>query len=144
MPAAQRKVGLVMFEPIPIQLHDTRFASLMIGMAAAAGGVCQTAVIPPFGLNIGAYFFVAARAQTRLRTLVEPHMAVAAIVFILGVPGNQLPGHQHGFDILGGHPGNLERKYCADQQRHPRMPRYGAHAGSFAKAPCRHGANPIE
>src|SRR5947209_19862871 len=100
MSALQRKVGLRMIEARLVQADDARLAALVLGMAEVALAVLQPAVIAALRAHVGGDFFMAVEAELRLRGAVEAHMAVAAVLFQLGVRLDERSGHDRPLEVL--------------------------------------------
>ena len=96
MGAFQFKIGRCVIEGLAVQLDDVDATSLVIGMAVPAilyGCVGMPAVKSKLLLSVAIDLLVAIDAETRLRLPHERLMAGHAVLFQLGVPFDQRPGH---------------------------------------------------
>jgi hypothetical protein len=66
-------------------------------MAGTAHGIGYTAMVVVFIAQVAGNFLVAIQAKLRLRRFVEPFVALRALGFPLGMPGNYFP---RGNDVI--------------------------------------------
>jgi hypothetical protein len=102
MGARQGEVGLAMPEAFTIQLHDHGRATLVVGVAVAAGLLRVPAMKTITAADVGTDVLVAVSAQLILPRAVEGNVAVAATGFVLGVPADEFTWHECLFERLRG------------------------------------------
>ena len=101
MAVMQGKVCQLMMKGLWIELDNVFVTAFVIGMAGLATGLgidLHQTVITFFRLHILGNLFVAIQAKLTLIFLAEQPVTIVAIVFVLGVPFNDLAGHDQGFD----------------------------------------------
>ena len=108
------EVGECVIERFFVERRDIHRATLVFGVAVAALLVLDPAVITLFLGDVFGDILVAIEAQTVLRGFFEARMAVFTVAFQVGMPGNQLAGHQYAFERLGVRGMRQARKRKAD------------------------------
>ena len=100
MRAKQFEVSAGMVKFFLVERRDVGRTSLVIGMAIATVVVVQAAMQARFAADVAGNILMAVETQLALRRLVETLVALLAFLLVLGMPGNDLAGHQHLLDTL--------------------------------------------
>jgi hypothetical protein len=98
---AKREVRTRVIERLAVQLDDVGISSLVIRMTMVAFLLRRLGIAPmkrAAGLAIGGNFFVAGRAESRLRPWRKRLVTVAAFLLELGMSGHERPGHDELFE----------------------------------------------
>lgn len=116
MQPLEREVRLIVTEGGRIQARDIRVTTLMFGMAVRAFPGLDTRDAPMKSLpclDVLIDLLVTIQAQAGLMTFLETAMTLLALFLVLGVPLDQLPGHEQGLEVqcLGG-PKPQQRERC--------------------------------
>ena len=90
-----------MVEAFLVETDESCIAALVLGVAALALTLRETAVESGGSSHIGADVLMAVHAQTRLSAAIEAHVAFAAIGFQLRMSVDELARHQGGLKALG-------------------------------------------
>ncbi|MEQ1611508.1 MAG: hypothetical protein ABL904_02050 [Hyphomicrobiaceae bacterium] len=101
MGALQFEIGRRVIERLAVQLNDVDATSFVIGVAVTAilyGRGHMPAVKPQLLLSVAIDLFVAIETEPRLRLPHERLVARHAVLFQLGVPLDQRPGHHQLFE----------------------------------------------
>lgn len=111
----QGEIGLRMIKAGMVELGDPCVASLVVGMAGATLGLRQASVHALIGIQVTLDLVVAIGAQRGLCRLIERDVATITVVFVLGMPADDLTGHQRALDNRG--PRCAESEQQAEPQR---------------------------
>jgi len=98
--ATQQKVALTVIKLFLVKVDHLRLTPLVFRVAQAT----RLGLLPPMkaclGAHVSSYFLVTIGTKTRLRSPVELHVALLAIVLQFGMPLDKLARCQDGLDAL--------------------------------------------
>jgi hypothetical protein len=100
--APERKIRAFMGKGLACNRCNVLCSPLVFSVAILACAlVLEPTVKAEFGIDVFPHLFVAIEAKLGLRRLVEPLVALRAVLFPLSVPRNHLSWHEGGFDTVG-------------------------------------------
>ena len=105
MLADEREVGKFMIEVVLIEPDNIGIAALMICMAIGAGRATRMSILamePLAAIDIAGNFLVTVKAQITLPGTFEFQVAIAAVLFELGMRFHEFAGHDERLDLAKG------------------------------------------